>query len=505
MSLNTRMDEDGNFIVTQTIGECTMCINQLNDLEKVVIIETNDQLEEYINLLEPIKYDYPFKSTDTIFYTVDGNVNAARYYYFLTLLVNRYPEKEFNFSDKERYEPGNKLIDTVCSCSKTNALSTAVFGKGMNMCDKAGDIVIENKTCMMCPIRSGCIKCKTANRFHICSMHQAEAMACIYYHFKHKSRNAEPYRGHIPYLWTKNFGTTVSKIINNYRNIESLRWLSNEDDVYFNLYITDPNNGDQLDSIKSYLEGRMISYRDIELNSISLTIDKSELLKLQEYMIQFCLYDVEFSYKKRNHHDIFSMNNHNYRKCDPYYINDLLFSLEENKSDIRDTPYYQQGPHNPYTDAMIRTIQIFSMKDKHVLDLGCGKGLLSVVAKHYGATKVIGVDIDKNAKPNWNMMIELNGMDDRSMQFFHMSAKDFIDYYRGKFDYIFCNMTFSTINKEVIKNISKLMHPKSKLIISGFNTIIESRVIDMVDQTEILTISECYYYNDIEVVVIELK
>lgn len=54
------------------------------------------------------------------------------------------------------------------------------------------------------------------------------------------------------------------------------------------------------------------------------------------------------------------------------------------------------GSHET-TRMVIRQLQKYTTKNCHVLDVGCGSGILSVVALKYGAAHALGTDLDPNA------------------------------------------------------------------------------------------------------------
>ena len=54
------------------------------------------------------------------------------------------------------------------------------------------------------------------------------------------------------------------------------------------------------------------------------------------------------------------------------------------------------GSHET-TRMVIRQRQIYTTQNCHVLDVGCGSGILSVVALKYGAAHALGTDLDPNA------------------------------------------------------------------------------------------------------------
>ena len=66
--------------------------------------------------------------------------------------------------------------------------------------------------------------------------------------------------------------------------------------------------------------------------------------------------------------------------------------------------------HHPTTTLMLETLLDFSgqMKGKRVLDMGCGTGILSILAAKLGASTVTGIDIDEWSYRNARENIENN-------------------------------------------------------------------------------------------------
>lgn len=64
--------------------------------------------------------------------------------------------------------------------------------------------------------------------------------------------------------------------------------------------------------------------------------------------------------------------------------------------------------HHETTELMIRAMQSIGFPGKTVLDLGCGTGILAILAAKLGAREVIGVDNDPEAVQNTIENAELN-------------------------------------------------------------------------------------------------
>lgn len=119
--------------------------------------------------------------------------------------------------------------------------------------------------------------------------------------------------------------------------------------------------------------------------------------------------------------------------------------------------------HHDTTWLVCKNMLEFDFKNKIVFDMGCGTGILSILAKKLGAEAVIGNDIDEwsveNSKENCNNnacpeieIIEGNG---NIFSLLH------------RFDIILAN-----INKNVIKtyfpSLSEIIKPEGVLFLSGF-------------------------------------
>lgn len=72
------------------------------------------------------------------------------------------------------------------------------------------------------------------------------------------------------------------------------------------------------------------------------------------------------------------------------------------------------GSHET-TRLCISQIKRFMNKDAKVLDLGCGSGILSIIALKLGASKVVGTDIDPNAIIATNENLKVNHIPEGDM------------------------------------------------------------------------------------------
>ena len=83
---------------------------------------------------------------------------------------------------------------------------------------------------------------------------------------------------------------------------------------------------------------------------------------------------------------------------------------------VRITPHCAFGAgHHETTSMMIEALmeaqeQGYFAQERHVLDMGCGTGVLGIMAKKCGATSVVAVDIDDKSVANTLENAEANGV-----------------------------------------------------------------------------------------------
>lgn len=96
-----------------------------------------------------------------------------------------------------------------------------------------------------------------------------------------------------------------------------------------------------------------------------------------------------------------------------------------------------------------------------VLDLGCGSGILSILARKLGASYVLGVDNDKIAVDVAQENVELNEVDNVVIK-----ESDLLKNVEGKFDLIVSNI-IAEVLIEALKDIEKHLKKDGLVILSG--------------------------------------
>jgi len=120
--------------------------------------------------------------------------------------------------------------------------------------------------------------------------------------------------------------------------------------------------------------------------------------------------------------------------------------------------------HHQTTWLMSKALFGLNLSNKSVLDVGCGTGILSIIAKKLGAQHVIGIDIDEWSIENSRENRKANGY-----------RKEAIDFYQGTinsiendtFDVMLANINKNILLKEISKYAAHL-NPSGILLISGF-------------------------------------
>jgi ribosomal protein L11 methyltransferase len=117
--------------------------------------------------------------------------------------------------------------------------------------------------------------------------------------------------------------------------------------------------------------------------------------------------------------------------------------------------------HHSTTALMIKTMLSIDFTEKKVLDMGCGTGVLAILAKQLGAKSITAVDIDEWAVSNARENFQLNGI--MNFELLHGGAEQI----GGKeFDIVLAN-----INRNILVNdmaaYASTLKADGLLIISG--------------------------------------
>ena len=102
-----------------------------------------------------------------------------------------------------------------------------------------------------------------------------------------------------------------------------------------------------------------------------------------------------------------------------------------------------------------------NFKNKTVLDVGCGTGILSILAKKLGSGYTLGVDIDEWSHENSIDNSNLNGINSID---FKLGGIELVN---GKFDVVLANINRNVLLSDLDKYFQS-MKEKSEILLSGF-------------------------------------
>lgn len=118
--------------------------------------------------------------------------------------------------------------------------------------------------------------------------------------------------------------------------------------------------------------------------------------------------------------------------------------------------------HHETTHMMIQHILKNNFKNKSVLDMGCGTGVLAILAEKVGATKLDAIDID-----NWCYLNSLENVERNDCKNISVYEGDAALLKNKKYDIIIAN-----INRNILLNdiptYANCLNENGKLFLSGF-------------------------------------
>jgi len=123
------------------------------------------------------------------------------------------------------------------------------------------------------------------------------------------------------------------------------------------------------------------------------------------------------------------------------------------------------GTGNHETTRMVISFLFdLDLKDKRVLDCGCGTGILGIVASKLGARDVVGYDIDEWSVENTKHNAEINHVS--NIEVFHGDSR-VLSHVSGVFDVVVANINRNILQAD-IRHFKDVMAPNAVLILSGF-------------------------------------
>jgi len=143
------------------------------------------------------------------------------------------------------------------------------------------------------------------------------------------------------------------------------------------------------------------------------------------------------------------------------------------------------GTH-PTTSMCLTALDGIDVKDKTVLDVGCGSGVLAIAALLLGAKSAVGTDIDPQALAASRENATRNGIQEQDFTLY-MAGEDPAD---QQYDIVLANILAGPL-VELAPMLSSRLKPGGKLLLSGL--LIEQQN-DVLDAYEAIAFEE--YHND---------
>jgi ribosomal protein L11 methyltransferase len=118
--------------------------------------------------------------------------------------------------------------------------------------------------------------------------------------------------------------------------------------------------------------------------------------------------------------------------------------------------------HHHTTRLMIREMLQFELKGRHILDMGCGTGILAICAAKMGASRILGVDKDQWAYENALENVGRNGTGQVEIRLGEVNVLE-----EEPFDLILANITRNILVRDMSEYEAHLKK-KGNLVVSGF-------------------------------------
>ncbi|MBT6235966.1 MAG: 50S ribosomal protein L11 methyltransferase [Bacteroidetes bacterium] len=133
------------------------------------------------------------------------------------------------------------------------------------------------------------------------------------------------------------------------------------------------------------------------------------------------------------------------------------------KHDIIISPKMAFGTgHHETTRLSGISLEKLDCTSKAVLDMGCGSGVLAILASQKGAKQVVAIDYDPNCIENTTENVQLNNT--KNVQ---IIRADTLEHLHINFDIIVSNIV-KNINLRLLPEFIKRMNPGATLILCGF-------------------------------------
>lgn len=117
------------------------------------------------------------------------------------------------------------------------------------------------------------------------------------------------------------------------------------------------------------------------------------------------------------------------------------------------------GEH-PTTRLCLNWLSNYDLNDKHVIDYGCGSGILALAAASLGAVRAIGIDIDTQAQIATRNNAAINRLEHK------VNVFDADDNALDKADVLLANILLNPL-LDLAEKFSRLVKPGGMIVLSG--------------------------------------
>lgn len=188
-------------------------------------------------------------------------------------------------------------------------------------------------------------------------------------------------------------------------------------------------------------------------------LDDIQILKSSEFTIEYTFGEIEQT----------NWNAEWEKNFNPIVVDDLVtvrapfHDIPTTKYDLVIEPKMSFGTgHHETTHMMIQHILKNDFKGKTVLDMGCGTGVLAILAEKVGATKLDAIDID-----NWCYLNSLENVERNNCNRISVYEGDVKLLVGKKYDIIVANINRNILLQD-IPVYAKSLNKNGKLFLSGF-------------------------------------
>ena len=118
--------------------------------------------------------------------------------------------------------------------------------------------------------------------------------------------------------------------------------------------------------------------------------------------------------------------------------------------------------HHETTSMMVRYLLEDNFVNCSFCDVGCGTGILAILAEKKGASKIVAIDID-----NWSYLNSIENIKKNNSQNIKVYKGEILLLQNNKYDKIFANINLNVLLKDIYI-YSKLLNSGGVLYLSGF-------------------------------------